>query len=128
MLSLKKFKNTEFMILAVMWISQLSTFTISMINEYQLVISDYLGFIGLLIVTIISVIRTDKALSSLLLLLFLGVFNILSFLYFFNVVVKFDFSMMITPGIQLFSLLLLFILILRKKSKILHLYKTALGR
>ena len=128
MLTLKTLKRTEFIILYVIWISLLSTLIISLINDYQLLTSDYLGMIGLLIVTIISVVRPAKALTSLLILLFISVFNIFSFLFYFNVVIKFNLSMMMTPGIQLFSLILLITLALRKKNRILHMYNTSFGQ
>ena len=124
---LKTLKNTEFIILAVMWLAHLATFSISMLNNYELEINDYLGFIGLLMATIFSVLHPDRAFLSLLFLLVAGVFNIFSFLYFFNVVVKLNLSIMKAPGIQLFSLILLATLVLRRKSKILQWYRTFSG-
>jgi heme exporter protein D len=122
------FKKTELIILIILWVSSLTTYSIALLNNYILYTSDYLGLIGLTIVSIISFLKPEKALGSVMILLILGTFNLLSFVYFFNIVMTFGFSILVTPGIQLISLVLLTVLTIKKRKKVTELYRKTFGQ
>ena len=121
---MEKFKKTEIIILAILWVMSLITFSIALLNNYVLYTSDYVGMIGLAIVTSIAYFKPEKSLQSVLILLFLGLFNLLSFAYFFNIVLTIGFSELVTPEIQLISFVFLIILIVRKRDEIGQLYRS----
>lgn len=125
---MKKLKQIEFIILITLWIGSLLTYSIALANNYILHMSDYFGLIGLTVVSIISFSKPEKAVCSVLTLLTLGLFNILSFVYFFNWVMTFGFSILVTPGIQLISLFLLVILIILKKKEVIEIYRNIFGQ
>jgi hypothetical protein len=121
-------KKTEFIILIILWIGSLTTYSVALLNNYNLFTSDYFGLVGLTIVTAISIYKPEKAISSVLTLLLLGLFNLLSFVYFFNIVLTFGFSIIVTPGIQLISLALLSALVIIKREKVSEIYRTTFGQ
>jgi hypothetical protein len=123
----KHFKKTEILILMFLWVGSLTTYPIALFNHYALYPSDYLGIVGLAIVTSIAFKMPGKSLGSVIVLLLLGLFNVLSFFYFINLVVTFGFSFFVTPGIQLISLALLLVLVARKKDKVGEEYRLAFG-
>jgi hypothetical protein len=96
-------------------------------NNYDLYISDYLGLGGLVIATTISAFKPEKALVSVIILLLLGLFNLLSFVYFFNFVISFGIVILVTPGIQLISLVLLIVLFIKEREKVSELYQQTFG-
>lgn len=118
---LQSFSKTENRILLVLWISILITYPLAILSQYNLFLSDYFGLVALIIVTIIAMTRQIDLFPFVLILLLLGVFNVFSFVYFINIVFRFGISSFISPGIQLYSLILLIILI-RKRSTILHVF------
>lgn len=120
---MEKIKKTEYIILIILWIGMLSTFIYAVLNNYQLFNSDYFGFIGLSVVTIIAFMKPEKTLGGLLILLLLGLFNLVSFVYFINVVFTFRFTIVVSPGIQMTSLILLTILVIKKRDKIGEIYR-----
>lgn len=124
---MKAIKKIEFLILIILWILSITTYSLAYINGYSLYNSDYLGIIGLLIVSVFLLIRPDKALETLMLLLFLGLLNLISFVYFFNIVLTFGISGFVTPGIQLLSLILLTILIVKRRKKVFEIYQSFFG-
>jgi predicted membrane channel-forming protein YqfA (hemolysin III family) len=124
---MKIFTKTEFVILLILWLGSLITYSIALINNYDLYVSDYLGLGGLIIATTISVFKPEKALVSVIILLLLGLFNLLSFVYFVNVVISFGIVILVTPGIQLISLVLLIVLSIKEKEKVRELYQQTLG-
>ena len=125
---MEKLKRTEFIILIILWVGSITTYSIALLNNYSLYTSDYLGLIGLAITSVISFKKPDKAVGSVLILLLLGLFNLFSFVYFFNIVITFGFSILVTPGIQLISLVLLGILIYKKRIKLVEIYRYTFGQ
>ena len=120
-------RKTENLIIFLLWIGSLSTYTVALLSNYVLYNSDYCGLIGLTVVTLISILKPELTLKSLLVLLLLGVFNLVSFVYFFNLVFTFGFHVWVTPGIQFISLLLLGVLFLKKGNKIGEIYRNFMG-
>ena len=98
------------------------------LSNYNLFSSDYLGFAGLTIVTLFAYFRPEKSFKSVLILLLLGLFNLLSFAYFFNIVMSFGISVLVTPGIQLISLIMLSVLVIKKREKVGELYRETFGQ
>ncbi len=125
---MEKLKKIEFIIFAILWVGSLTTYSIAWLNNYVLFTSDYLGLTGLTIATAISSYKFERALNSLLVILILGFFNVLSFVYFFNIVMTFGFSVLVTPGIQLISLVLLTVLVIKKREKVGELYRLTFGQ
>jgi hypothetical protein len=123
---MKKVK-TEILILVTLWIVSLTTYSIALMNDYVLYTSDYLGLIGLIVVSTISFFRPEKLLGSILILLILGLLNILSFAYFINLVMTFNITLFVTPGIQFISLGLLIILIIKKPQRFIEYYRETFG-
>lgn len=124
---MEKFKKTEIIILAILWSMSLISYSIALLNNNVLFTSDYFGLAGLTLVTAIVCIKPEKAFQSVLMLLFSGLFNLLSFAYYFNVVITFGFSVLLTPGIQLISLVLLIVLIIKKRNKAGKFYRETFG-
>lgn len=120
---MEKFKKTEIFILAILWAMCMSTYSIALLNNYALFISDYLGLLGLTIVSLIAYFKPEKSFQSVLVLLLLGLFNLLSFTYYFNIVMLFEFSVLMTPGIQLISLVLLTVLVIKKRNEVGQIYR-----
>lgn len=105
-------KKTENLTLLLLWVLSASTFTTALLNNYSLFTSNYVGILGLLIVTSIFFLRPDKKTESLLFLLAIGTLNLASFVYFFNYVFSFGIGALVSPGIQLLSLIFLTILVI----------------
>lgn len=120
---MEKFKKTEIIILAILWAMSLSTYSIALLNDYDLFYSDFLGLVGLTTVTLITYFYSKISFQSVLILLLLGLFNLLSFAYFFNFVMTFNFSKSVTPEIQLISLVLLTFLVVKKRKEVSRLYR-----
>ncbi|MEO9476495.1 MAG: hypothetical protein ABJG41_13215 [Cyclobacteriaceae bacterium] len=125
---MKKLKKTELIILVVIWSMSLFTYPIALLNNYDLYASDYLGLAGLTIVTLIVYFKPEKSFQSVLILLLLGLFNLLSFAYFINIIITFGFSFIVTPGIQLISLVLISILVIIKRDKTVEFYREVFGQ
>ncbi len=125
---MKRLLNIEYLILAVLWISSISTYSYALLNNYNLYNSDYLGLLGLIILTIYAFIKPNKIADPLLILMSLGLFNLVSFIYFYNVVFTFGFSNIVSPGIQLYSLILLTILIIIKRERVYKIYQIFFGQ
>lgn len=98
-------------LLSTMWLIMLSTYSYALLNNYVLFISDHLGFTGLCVATVIAFTKPSVFPKVMLFILALGSLNVLSFLYFYNIVFSFGFGILISPGIQAYSLLVLIILI-----------------
>ncbi|SDL08781.1 hypothetical protein SAMN05421823_104341 [Catalinimonas alkaloidigena] len=125
---MKNFLTLEWRILAFLWGIALLTYTAALVLQYQLYLSDYLGLLGLIIVTLTAFLNPPKLLIALLLLLLPGLFNLVSFAYFINVVFQFGISGLVAPGIQVLSLGLLILLVSKRRHKMLRLYQSSLGR
>ena len=115
----------EIIILALLHIISIVNCSVALINDYILHASDYLGLLGLGIVTAVFYFKPNRSFHSILILLILGLFNLLSFSYFFNYVIIFDRSELFTPGIQLISFFFLIILVVSRHQKIRKLYRDA---
>ncbi|MGQ1786775.1 hypothetical protein [Saccharicrinis sp. GN24d3] len=114
---MEKLKNIENIILLILWTISLTTFPIALLNDYSLFPSDYFGFVGLVVVSTFSYLKPTKSFEALLVLLLLGLFNLLSFAYFINMVMTFGISIFVTPGIQLISLVFLIVLVAKRRNK-----------
>ena len=124
---MSKANRPEIIILTVMWLSSLISYSIALAQGYNLFISDYVGLAGLTLVTVIGLLRPAKMLPGLFFLLILGTLNLASFIYFVNGVFSFGFMGAVTPGIQLYSLLLIITLIVIRKREIKAVYRKYLG-
>ncbi len=125
---MKRLLNIEYLILGLLWTSSLLTFSYALLKHYSLFTSDYLGLFGLLIVSIYAIIKPDKIVEPLLILLSIGLFNLMSFIYFYNVVFTFGISGLVSPGIQIYSLILLTILVIKKPKTVYNLFQTLFGQ
>ncbi len=101
--------KTETLILGILWLTIITTYPVVLFTDYAFHQSDLAGLVALLLVSIVSFLRKEIAFQLVLVLLLLGTFNILSFIYFFNLI--------ISPGIQLYSLVLLGVLIYKRRSR-----------
>jgi hypothetical protein len=119
--------KTEILILVILWIVSLTTYSFALMNNYVLHTSDYLGLFGLIVVSTISYFRPEKLFGSILILLIFGLLNILSFAYFINLVMSFNFTVFVTPGIQLISLVLLIFLVIKKPERVIKYYRETFG-
>ncbi|MCH2236183.1 MAG: hypothetical protein MK078_18265 [Crocinitomicaceae bacterium] len=124
---MNELKKTENLILLLLWILSASTFTTALLNNYNLFISDYIGIAGLLVVTTIFIFKPEKKIEALLFLLIIGTFNVASFVYFFNVVFTFGFGTLVSPGIQIVSLIFFTVLFLKRKNKMTKIVRYFLG-
>ncbi|MFC4874816.1 hypothetical protein [Negadavirga shengliensis] len=115
---MKIFKRTENIIILTLWLTILSTYPYALLNDYNLFLSDYLGLAGLTIVTLIAFYIPKMTFKSLMVLLFFGLFNLFSFIYFINLVFTFGFASIVSPGIQLLSLILLLILAFKRQGEL----------
>lgn len=109
-------KRINLILFIILWLSVLGTFSYALANGYLLLFSDKLGFIALSIASLIIVRKPKISGEVLLCLLLPGVLNVFSFIYFFNFLVSFGFSALVSPGLQLFSIALLAILIKGNKG------------
>lgn len=125
---MERLKKTEIIILLILWMLSLSSNGIALLNDYVLFPSDYLGMVGLFIVSTISFVKPERVLLSVIVLLILGLFNLVSFAYFFNWVFTFGFSVLLTPGLQLISLIALVVLFVSKRSEVAQLYRETIGQ
>ncbi len=119
---MEKLKKTEFIFIAFLWLTWLLSLSYDLLNNYEIYISDTLAGIGLVSVTLVFFLKPEKALGSLVVLLLLGVFNVLSFEYFVNILFTFRVGDFDLPKIQLFSLVALILLSVRKKVRIVALF------
>lgn len=124
---IEKFKNIENLILLLLWTLSASTFTTALLRHYTLYNSDDIGLVGLVMVTTIFILKLQKKTEALLLLLVFGALNLVTFVYFFNFVFKFGFSIFVSPGIQLLSWVCLLILIFRRKDKTIGIVRYLFG-
>jgi len=121
-------KTRENVILFVMWFCSLSTYSIALLNNYKLFLSDYFGLTGLFAATLVSILRPKLLFICLILLLTFGLFDIVSFVYFLNFIIGFGQPSGEQLNIQLFSLLLLAPLILPALFKSNKLLKSWFGK
>ena len=117
------FKKTEIIILVILWIILLTTCLISILNDFVIYTSDFLGLIGLIIVTAIATLRPEKLFKSVFVLLLLGLFNLVSFSFSVRMVFRFGSSDSVNLGIQIISFVLLTVLLIRKREKVRKFYK-----
>ncbi|MBI1184984.1 hypothetical protein GC194_11975 [bacterium] len=125
---MEKFRKTEVIILAILWAMSIVSYSIALLLNYVLYTTDYFGLAGLSIVTLRVLLRPEKSFQSVFILLLFGLFNLLSFAYFFNLIFTFGVSGWFTPGIQLISLVMLSILAIRKRNDVIQFYRETFGR
>ncbi|MCR9153919.1 MAG: hypothetical protein NXI09_07405 [Bacteroidetes bacterium] len=77
--------------------------------------------------TSIFFLKPDKKTESLLFLLAIGTLNLASFVYFFNYVFSFGIGVLVSPGIQLLSLIFLTILVIKRKHQVIRIMRYFLG-
>ncbi|WP_416867860.1 MAG: hypothetical protein ACMVP2_11975 [Imperialibacter sp.] len=120
--------SVEDVIIVLLWAGMVLSFSIALVTGYSLYVSDVIGFIGLTAVTVIAYLKRSFLLPSLVILLFFGMLNIASFLYFINLTIAFSsFGTGITPGIQLYSLALFFVLALFRRPILIQWLKETAG-
>jgi hypothetical protein len=125
---MNKLNQIEHLIIFTLWLTIFATYPYALLNNYNLFLSDYLGLAGLTILTAVSFYNPKWTFKGLLILLFLGMFNAVSFIYFVNVVLTFGFSTILTPGIQLLSFILLVILASKRIDKFSDFWKRKNGQ
>jgi len=123
----KKIKQTENIIILILWVTIISTFPYALLNNYNLLLSDYLGLTGLSAVSFIAFYYPKMTFKALIVLLLFGLFNVFSFIYFMNLVLAFGFSSIVTPGIQLLSLVLLLVLAFKRQVELSILWTILFG-
>jgi len=120
--------SVEDVIIVLLWAGMVISFSIALIAGYSLYLSDAIGFIGLMAVTVIAYLKRSFLLPSLVILLFFGMLNIASFLYFINLTIAFSsFGTALTPGIRLYSLALFFVLALFRRPILIQWFKETAG-
>ncbi|WP_339755764.1 hypothetical protein [Algoriphagus aquimarinus] len=119
---MENFKKTEIVIIVILWIILITTSLISILNDFVIYTSDYLGLIGLIIVTAIASLRPEKSFKSVFVLLLLGLFNLVSFSFSVRMVFRFGSQDSINLGIQIISFVLLTALLVRKREKLHRFY------
>jgi hypothetical protein len=125
---MNQLKKTENLILILLWVLSVSTFTYAIPNNFSLFVSDYVGLAGLLIVTTIFLFKPERKTDVLLILLVFGTLNLASFIYFFNFVITFGFGTVVSPGIQILSLVCLTILIFKRKNRVFEISQYLFGK
>lgn len=122
---MKSYKQTEIIILYVLWILMISTYLIAKGNNYILSTENYIGRIALIIGTIIIIFKSKKSVDVFLILLLLGTFGLCSYSYFIDVKISFSLKLLkpLSINFELKSLILLIILTVKKKSKVGIFYK-----
>lgn len=126
----KKLSNTsiETLFILFMWLSALSTFSYALLTNYLLNYSDILGLVSLVVLSLINTWKKEYTFYFLLGVLFIGMLNLFSFVYFFNYFIAFSsIVIQITPGIQIYSLVLFFTLITLRRQKIRHVIRLLSG-
>jgi|LakMenE01Jun11ns_1017448.scaffolds.fasta_scaffold9609468_1 hypothetical protein len=110
----------------LMFLSSVLIFSciIAFLNGYTITWDFYIAAAGLLVLAFISFAKPKFLLPGLIVLLTIGSFHLLSFLYFFNIFFGLSFGKIGTPKLQLFSLVLLLVLVLLRKKNISSFLKT----
>jgi hypothetical protein len=111
-------KKIEEIILLMMWIGALISYPIALYQNYNLLVSDYFGIAALVVLAFINFTKPSILLKALSIVLLIGSFNLISFVYFINIVVEFGVAAYVSPGIQLISSFLLVILLIVKRRKV----------
>ena len=108
------------------------SFTIGLIMGYSLSYTQYAGILAILIATTIFFLKPAKALTTLFVILALGTLNLISFGFFIDIYFSFGVNLVgidiASPGIQLFSLILLIVLMRKRKDKLKELYQRNFGQ
>jgi len=100
-----------------MWIGALISYPIALYQNYNLLVSDYFGIAALVVLAFVNFIKPSILLKALSIVLLIGSFNLISFVYFINLVMEFGIAGYVSPGIQLISSFLLVILHYRKEEE-----------
>ncbi|MEH0155543.1 hypothetical protein V6R21_15455 [Limibacter armeniacum] len=121
-----KYLKIEYLIIAFLWLCVLISYSIALLTDYVLYTSNYLGFIGLSITTLIVIKFPEKKTVSTLILLILGVFDLLSFIYFFNTIFSISIAKRVSIEFQELSFCLLLILLFSRKEKVILIVRSLL--
>lgn len=113
---MKKLLNTEHNIIIVLWTLLLFSCSYALAKGYTITFDFYIGFIGLIVLSVIAFIRPKWLVVGLLLLLSIGIFNLASFLYFYNWYFSLGLGKLGIIKFQLLSLFFLVILLIKSKS------------
>lgn len=111
---MRTYLRTEYILVAIMWLFALFTYIPALFTWYSFSLTDGLGITALCVVTVISIVKPQKATAALSLLLLPGIFNLFCFTASFNIVFYFGFGGLLRPGIQVYALLLFVMLFVRR--------------
>ena len=109
-----RLRKTERFILVALWIGALINYGIVLTKGFSLELPDYVGLTGLIAVSLLAFVKPELVTIGLIGLLLLGVFNIVSLVYLFVFVKSFGLNGPFASGIQLYSILLLGFLIIKR--------------
>lgn len=108
------------------------SFSVGLILGYSLSYTQYAGILSILVVTVMLLLKPKKILGALFIILALGSLNLISFGYFIDIYFSFGVNLagidIASPGIQLYSIILLTILIRKRKDKLKELYQKNFGQ
>lgn len=114
-------------IIIVLWVGMVVSFSLTLLAGYRLLLSDVIGFFGLITVSAISYFKKSLSLYALLILLFFGVSNMATFNSFFHEQVRYgSLGQEFTPGMQLYSLIFFAILATLRRAQIIEGFKKML--
>lgn len=114
-------------IIIVLWVGMVVSFSLTLLAGYRLLLSDVIGFFGLITVSAISYFKKSLSLYALLILLFFGVSNMATFNSFFHEQVRYSsLGQELTPGMQLYSLIFFAILATLRRAQIIEGFKKIL--
>ena len=127
-------KNSSKIEKIITWIlicGSILTFGLGLILGYKLTYNQYAGILAILIASILLFTGSKRTLGVLFIILALGTFNLLGFGFFLDAAMTFGISKanvaINSPGIQLYSLILMIILIRKRKHNLLELYNKTFG-
>ena len=118
----KKNATIERVILWILILGAILSFGTSLLAGNSLLYTDYAGILAIFIAAVISFTKPEKSLGVLFIILVLGAFNLLGFVSFINLVFYIGKGGFVSPGIQMYSLLLLIFLVQNRKTELKELY------
>jgi len=124
---MNRFKKAEILILILLWLASILSYSIALLKSHVLLNSDLWGLMGLVTLTLVVVVFPKYIFESLFILLLLGLFNVVSFVSFFNYVLTFKILGLNLPEIQLVSLICLSILVVLRRHRLREIYWNIIG-
>lgn len=129
---MKNSTKIERIIVWVLILGAVLTFGLALTLGYKITYNQYAGILAIMIASILVFTDSKKTLGVLFIILALGTFNLLGFGYFIDAAMTFGISKaniaINSPGIQLYSLILLIILIRKRKDNLKTLYQKHFGQ